>query len=235
MTQRTLDFYFDYLSPYAYFSWRQIQPLCQRYGIALRPHPVVFGKLLDHWGQLGPAEIPPKKAALYKYCYRYAQLQGFEFNPPRYHPYNPLPALRLSLAGLYDEQQPQLISTLFAAGWSQGADLGSTTELIAILDRAGFDGAARLAAIETAAVKTALRRETEQAIAQGVFGVPTFIVDGELFWGNDQLEHLELYLQGRDPLNQERVNEMLARDRGIDRKKRADPACAAGRGAGGTP
>ncbi|MEH6822541.1 MAG: 2-hydroxychromene-2-carboxylate isomerase [Motiliproteus sp.] len=218
MNHRVLDFYFDYLSPYAYFSWRKIQPLCQRYGVELRPHPVVFGKLLDHWGQLGPAEIPPKKTALYKYCYRYARQHGFEFNPPRYHPYNPLPALRLSLPDVCGEQQPQLISALFSAGWSQGADLSSVTKLTGILNAAGFDGASLLAAIETTEVKAGLRKETEQAIAQGVFGVPTFIIDGELFWGNDQLEHLELFIQGQDPLDRDRVDEMLARDRGIDRK-----------------
>ena len=219
MTTPDMDFYFDYLSPYAYFAWRKIQPLCQRYSVNLRPHPVVFGKLLDHWGQLGPAEIPPKKIALYKYCYRYAKVHGFDFNPPRFHPFNPLPCLRLSLPEVCGELQPKIIDTLFFAGWSEGADLASTKELAPILDSAGFDSAALLAAIETQEVKDALHRETELAISEGVFGVPTCIVDGELFWGNDQLEHIELFLQGMDPLKPEYLEEMLARPRGIDRVK----------------
>jgi len=219
MTTPDMDFYFDYLSPYAYFAWRKIQPLCQRYSVNLRPHPVVFGKLLDHWGQLGPAEIVPKKIALYKYCYRYAKLHGFNFNPPRFHPFNPLPCLRLSLPEVCGEHQSQLIDSLFFAGWSDGADLSSTKELEKILDSAGIDSASMLAAIETQEVKDALHRETELAIGQGVFGVPTCIVDGELFWGNDQLEHIELYLQGMDPLKPEYLEEMLARPRGIDRVK----------------
>ena len=221
MTTPVMDFYFDYLSPYAYFAWRQIQPLCQRYAVSLRPHPVVFGKLLDHWGQLGPAEIAPKKIALYKYCYRYAQLHGFKFDPPRFHPYNPLPSLRLSLPQVCGERQSQLIDALFHAGWSGGADLGSTTELASTLNSAGFDATPLLAAIETQEVKDALHGETELAIGQGVFGVPTFIIDGELFWGNDQLEHIELLLQGKDPLKPECVDEMLARHRAIDREKTA--------------
>lgn len=219
MTTPEMDFYFDYLSPYAYFAWRQIQPLCQRYTVNLRPHPVVFGKLLDHWGQLGPAEIAPKKIALYKYCYRYAKLHGFKFNPPRFHPFNPLPCLRLSLEEVCGEHQPQLIDSLFCAGWSEGADLGSKKELAPILNSAGVDATTLLAAIDTQEVKDALHRETELAIEQGVFGVPTCIVDGELFWGNDQLEHIELFLQGKDPLKPERLEEMLARPRGIDRVK----------------
>ncbi len=218
MTARQLDFYFDYLSPYAYFSWRQLHPLCLRYNLELRPHPVVFGKLLDHWGQRGPAEIPPKKASLYQYCYRYAKLNGFDFNPPRYHPYNPLPTLRLSLPQVCGDQQLKLISTLFDAGWTDGADLGSVTQLQEVLNQAGFDGTALLRAIETDAVKGLLRDETDQAISRGVFGVPTFIVDEQLFWGNDQFEHLELYLQGKDPLDSARVDAMLQRPRGIDRK-----------------
>ena len=80
MTTPEVHFYFDYLSPYAYFAWRQLQPLCQRYCVDLRPHPVVFGKLLDHWGQLGPAEIDPKKTALYKYCYTQAIFKLFHIN-----------------------------------------------------------------------------------------------------------------------------------------------------------
>ncbi len=218
MTSRVLDLYFDYLSPYAYFSWRQIQPLCQRHDVELRPHPVVFGKLLDHFGQRGPAEIPPKKTALYQYCYRYAALNGFVFNPPRLHPFNPLPTLRLSLAEVAAEQQSRVISVLFAAGWTQGADLSSAAELRAILDQAGLDAGALLGASGTGAAKAQLRAETEQAIDRGVFGVPTFIVDEQLFWGHDQLDHLDLYLQGKDPLDVDRVNEMLARQRGIDRK-----------------
>ncbi|MCV6590075.1 MAG: DsbA family protein [Marinobacterium sp.] len=82
---RTLHFYFDYLSPYACFSWRALQSLSESHDLILEAHPVVFGKLLDHWGQLGPAEVPPKKAALYRYCDRYAKLHGFAFNPPACH------------------------------------------------------------------------------------------------------------------------------------------------------
>jgi 2-hydroxychromene-2-carboxylate isomerase len=218
MKARQLDFYFDYLSPYAYFSWRWVQPLCDKYGLTLIAHPVVFGKLLDHWGQLGPAEVPPKKTALYKYGYRYAQLNGFEFNPPRNHPYNPLPALRLSLPTVATGAQHQVISAIFEAGWSRGIDLASEADLANVLDSLGLNSTEMLSAIKTDNVKTQLQQETTQAITQGVFGVPTFIVDDELFWGNDQQEHLEIYLQGNDPLNPAKVDEMLARHRGIDRK-----------------
>lgn len=218
MSVRSLDFYFDYISPYAYFSWRKIHELCGRYDIVLNAHPVVFGKLLDHWGQLGPAEVRPKKTALYKYCDRYAKLHDFEFNPPACHPYNPLPALRLSLPEVSGTEQHRVISAIFEAGWSKGSDLACRNTLADILDNLQLDSAALMASIETPDIKARLQQETETAISRDVFGVPTFIIDDELFWGNDQLEHIELYLQGNDPLDTERVQKMLARHRGIDRK-----------------
>ncbi|MBT6265600.1 MAG: 2-hydroxychromene-2-carboxylate isomerase, partial [Halieaceae bacterium] len=97
MSSKTIHFYFDYLSPYAYFAWRRLPALARQYDCEIDPHPVVFGKLLDKWGQLGPAEIPPKQQWLNQYCLRYAALNGFEYNPPKQHPFNPLAALRLSL------------------------------------------------------------------------------------------------------------------------------------------
>ncbi|MCV6590076.1 MAG: DsbA family protein [Marinobacterium sp.] len=97
-------------------------------------------------------------------------------------------------------------------------------DLKAILQTLELNADALLAKIETHDVKEALRQQTEQAIAQGVFGVPTFIIndgiqtENELFWGHDQLGHIELYLRGKDPLDKAAVEEMLARQRGIDRK-----------------
>lgn len=219
MAGRTLDFYFDYISPYAYFSWRELQKLSGQYDLKINAHPVVFGKLLDHWGQLGPAEVRPKKDALYRYCDRYAKLHGFEFNPPACHPYNPLPALRLSLPEVCGaEHQHRVISAIFQAGWSEGADLSCRTTLATILESLGLKSAALLQAIDTPEVKQALIDSTGQALQRDVFGVPTFIIDDELFWGNDQLPHIELFLQEKDPLDRERVEQMLARHRGIDRK-----------------
>ena len=219
MKPGTLDFYFDYLSPFAFFAWRDIGELCQRYDLKLRPHPVVFGKLLDHWGQLGPAEIAPKRDWVSRYCQRYASLHGFEYNPPKFHPFNPLPALRLSLIEVCGEQQLAVIQRLFEAGWTQGEDLGDIDNLIAILERADVKAVGLKKKIEDPGIKDALIAETSNAIAHGVFGVPTMIVGDQLFWGNDQFEHIELLLDGKDPLDGENTHSLKSRPRMIDRKK----------------
>ena len=92
-----LDFYFDYLSPYAYLASLELLPLCKRHEIELRYKPVLFAGLLNHWGQLGPAEIPPKAIHAFKECLRYATLRDIRLRSPRHHPFRSLTALRASL------------------------------------------------------------------------------------------------------------------------------------------
>ena len=167
---------------------------------------------------MGPAEIPPKQQWLSQYCLRYAALNGFEYNPPKQHPFNPLAALRLSLKPVSGPDQHRVISALFEAGWSQGADLGDLPTLIDLLIDQSIDGKALSRKIADPEVKDALVNETNMAIEKSVFGVPTIIVDGNLFWGNDQMGHLELLLLGQDPLDRDKLTALQKRPRAIDRK-----------------
>ena len=108
-----VDLYFDFISPYAYFGWVQIRALCAKKGAALVAHPVLFAGLLNHWGQLGPAEIPPKRRFLFSDGVRIAKLHGLPFLGPRFHPFNPLTALRAALPEVAGERQHDVIDTLF--------------------------------------------------------------------------------------------------------------------------
>ena len=206
------------LSPYAYFAWRRLPALAHQYDCQIEAHPVVFGKLLDKWGQLGPAEIPPKQQWLNQYCLRYAALNGFEYNPPKQHPFNPLAALRLSLKPVAGADQHRVISALFEAGWSHGADLGDLPTLIDLLVKQSINGETLSRKITDPQVKDALVSETNMAIEKGVFGVPTIIIDDNLFWGNDQIEHVALLLSGQDPLDRVKLTALQNRPRAIDRK-----------------
>jgi 2-hydroxychromene-2-carboxylate isomerase len=197
---RTVDFYFDYLSPYAYLAWLCLPEITDPRGVEIVPRPVLFAGLLNHWGQLGPAEIPPKAAHVSRDIRRFAGLRGLPLQSPRYHPFNPLPALRVSLAGVSGDNQKSAISAIFGAGWAEGCDLGDPADICAALNTAGLQGEALVAQTRNPGVKEQLRADTERAIDLGVFGIPTMVVDGELFWGLDQLHFLELYLDGDDPL-----------------------------------
>ena len=218
MKPTSLDFYFDYLSPFAFFSWIKIEKFCEQYQLELRAHPVVFGKLLDHWGHMGPAEIPPKSQWVGRYCKRYATLAGFDYSPPKYHPFNPLPSLRMSLAEVSGSDQHAVISAFFKAGWTEAEDLGDVANLISILEGAGIACEGFEQKIQLVETKNMLISETGNAIARGVFGVPTMIIEEQLFWGNDQYDHMQLLLEGNDPVSPEELDSFTDRPRMIDRK-----------------
>ena len=218
MVSKSIHFYFDYISPFAYFAWRKLPYLAKKYNRQIEAHPVVFGKLLDKWGQLGPAEIPPKRNWLNQYCLRYAALNGFDFNPPKKHPFNPLAALRMSLKEVSGINQLKVIDIIFEGGWCKGEDLGDLPTLIYLLKKQSIDGDNLSHQVSKNQVKNLLVNETNMAIERGVFGVPSIIIEDNLFWGNDQMEHIELLLAGKDPLDREKLNKLIKRPRAIDRK-----------------
>lgn len=197
---KTIDFYFDYLSPFAYLASLAIPSVCERHRAELRLRPVLFAGLLNHWGQRGPAEIPPKALYAFRACLRHASQHGIPFRSPKYHPFNPLTALRATIATETAVDRLRAMNALYELGWARSGDPGDPVEIRDALTAAGLDGRALLERAGSPDIKLELKRETEQAIARGVFGIPTMIVDDELFWGLDQIQYLELYLEGRDPL-----------------------------------
>lgn len=196
-------FYFDFISPYAYLAWTQLPALAARHQRELVPVPVLFAGLLNAHGQKGPAEIPAKRLYLFKDVCRKAHLLGLPpLIPPPAHPFNPLLALRAASFPADDPAgQRRLIDELFAATWAGGGGVESAAQVAGCAARAGLDAAAVLAFAHSEAAKLSLRQHTEEAIAHGVFGVPTVAVAQELFWGTDSLPALEAYLLGHDPLS----------------------------------
>lgn len=197
---RTVDFYFDYLSPYAYLAWLCLPEVTDPRDVEIVPRPVLFAGLLNHWGQLGPAEIPPKGRHVGKDTGRFAALRGIPLHAPRYHPFRPLTALRVSLAIVSRDKQKEAITAIFKAGWVESIDLGDPNDIRDALNKAGLDGERLVAATEGSLARDTLHTETETAISRGVFGIPTMVVEDELFWGLDQLQYLALFLDGKDPL-----------------------------------
>lgn len=195
-----LRFHFDYLSSNAYLAWVALQPLAARFGRRVEPVAVVFGKLLEAYGQLGPAEVPPKMRWMARNNLRKALALGIELRPPIYHPFNPLLALRISSLELPEDARARLVTGLFRAVWAEQRHVSEPDVVAAVANEAGLDGPALVAAAQEPAAKQRLREQTETAIAEGVFGVPTVIADGELFFGYDDFPWLERRLEGKDPL-----------------------------------
>ena len=171
-----VDWYFDFVSPFSYLQCERLQA----HAATIRPHPVVFAAILDAIGQKGPAEIAAKRRFTYRFVVWQAKSLGIPLKFPHAHPFNPLPLLRLAIA--CDARWPA-ITQIFRFVWRDGRVPDLPIEWAELADRVGLpDAAQRVAAPD---VKDALRRETDAAIARGIFGVPTLAVDSELFWGCD--------------------------------------------------
>jgi 2-hydroxychromene-2-carboxylate isomerase len=199
MADRVIRFYFDYISPNAYLAWTQLPALARRNGCQLDPVPVLFAGLLEAHRQLGPAEVRPKMQWMWKNIVRKAALIKTPLNAPAYHPFNPLLSLRVSSLPLPSEQKLKLIDALFSAVWSRALHIAEPPVVEQIAGEAGLDGAALIEQASQAECKAQLRNQTDRAIADGVFGVPTMAVGTELFWGYDDLPFLQRFLDGDDP------------------------------------
>jgi 2-hydroxychromene-2-carboxylate isomerase len=199
MADRVIRFYFDYISPNAYLAWTQLSALARRNGCRVDPVPVLFAGLLEAHRQLGPAEVRPKMQWMWKNIVRKAALIKTPLNAPAYHPFNPLLSLRVSSLPLPSEQKLKLIDALFSAVWSRALHIAEPAVVEQIAGEAGLDGAALIAQASQAECKARLRNQTDRAIADGAFGVPTMAVGTELFWGYDDLPFLQRFLEGDDP------------------------------------
>jgi 2-hydroxychromene-2-carboxylate isomerase len=196
----TLRFYFDYLSTNAYLAWLQMPTLARRYGVVVEPVPVLFAGLLKAHGTSGPGEVPAKALWMFKNTLRKAALLGVPLNTPAFHPFNPLLSLRVTSLARDADECEALITRLFEAVWVRGEHISEPAVVEQAAREVGLDGAALVAAAAGANAKAQLREQTDDAIARGVFGVPTMEMNGEIFWGYDDLPYLELFLAGEDPL-----------------------------------
>lgn len=196
-----LRFYFDFISPYAYLAWTQISALAARHQRECELVPTLFAGLLEANGQLGPAEIPRKRLYVFKDSVRLADALGVAFALPPAHPFNPLLGLRVCSTDLAPEARARAVAALFPAVWGGGPGITDPATVQRLLDTAGLDGAALIAAAATDEVKRRVRAQTDEALAHGAFGVPSVLADGELFWGVDSLPHVERRLAGNDPMS----------------------------------
>jgi 2-hydroxychromene-2-carboxylate isomerase len=197
---RSITFYFDFISPYAYLAWTQIHALGSRHACDVVPRPVLFAALLDANGQKGPAEIPRKRLYTFRDSVRSAHRLGVPIAAPASHPFSPLLALRVASADMKADQKRALVDALFVSAWGRSLDVTNEATVIEIARGAGLDGARLVEWGRSPEAKDRVKQTTAEALEAGAFGVPTMIVDGELFWGLDSFANLERFLDGKAAL-----------------------------------
>ena len=190
---KQITFWLDPISPFAYLAFMRLPEVLQGCSYDVMYRPVLFGALLQHHGQKGPAEIEPKRAWTFRHTHWLAHQHGIAMDTPLRHPFNPLALLRLALACAEPGGTPnrRVVQMIFDQVWRGHADASDATRLAALT--------AQLAPARDAqsdAVKAELRAHTEAAVADGIFGVPSFVLDGHVFWGLDSLEMLRAALLG---------------------------------------
>jgi 2-hydroxychromene-2-carboxylate isomerase len=207
----SVDWYFDFVSPFSYICLHRLEELQEQVSVEVSYKPVLFAGLLNHWGQKGPAEIPAKRRWTYRWCTWWAKELGIAFRFPAEHPFNPLPHLRLALAC---DSRPDAVKRIFEAVWMSGANANDPAMLQALCRELNVDPA-RLA---TEGIKASLRRNTEAAAAKGVFGVPSFVADGEVFWGADAVDFLKAFIADEAVLHNDEMRRLDALPVGAARK-----------------
>jgi 2-hydroxychromene-2-carboxylate isomerase len=186
---QTVRMYVDPISPFVWLATKQVARI-EAAGVQVEMVPVLFAAMLNKHGLVGPAEVPAKRVLTFRDVMRQADAQGLAFVGPPGHPFNPLPMLRMATAIDGRVERIAFVTAVMAACWEQGQDAQDFGVLARVARDCGLDGEALVAAASSPEVKAALARATEQAIADGVFGVPSFVYQDELFWGADRIDSL---------------------------------------------
>ena len=208
---RKLTFYFDYISPNAYLAWSQLSGLVERYELELEIVPVLFAGLLEAHKQMGPAEQPAKRDWMAKNIARKAAILNLPLAKPKFHPFNPLLALRLSNYPLAHSEQTLLVDRIMKGIWVDSLHPSEESDVRLMLEDTGLNVDAMLDYAASSGAAEQLREQTLTAIEAGVFGIPSMLCEGELFFGYDDFEFLAMMLEGRDPAKaSERARQWLA-------------------------
>jgi 2-hydroxychromene-2-carboxylate isomerase len=181
-----ITFYLDFISPYPYLAFERLPLALQGLSYHVTYKPVLFAAMLNHYGQLGPAEIAPKRTWTYRQMLWLAREHGVPMQAPASHPFNPLGLLRLAVAcGVGGNCNRYVAETIFRHVWTTGEEASDAGRLAALTDRLR---PARQASDDD--VKAELKANTDSAIAAHIFGVPSLQVEQDVFWGADALPML---------------------------------------------
>jgi 2-hydroxychromene-2-carboxylate isomerase len=188
--KRSVGFFFDFGSPASYLAYTQLPGIAEQCGGEIVWRPMLLGGVFKAVGNASPASVPAKGRWMFGDLKRWAQRYGVAFAHNPHFPVNTLTLMRIATGVQMGQPQDfaRLCEALFGAMWREPRNLGDPAELAQVLARAGFDAQATLELATQADVKARLIATTEEAVARGVFGAPSFFVGEQLFFGQDRLD-----------------------------------------------
>lgn len=194
---RAVEFYFDVGSPAAYLAWTQLPRIVQQVGCEIEYRPFLLGGVFQATGNRSPMEVPAKGQYMQDDLQRFARRYGVPFRHNPHFPINTLTLMRGALGLQMREPQRMVpyVDAVYRAIWVDGKNMNDPATVAAVLQQAGFDPEKLLALAQDPAVKDELKVVTQEAVARGAFGAPTFFVGDQMFWGQDRLDFVKEALQ----------------------------------------
>lgn len=194
---KTVEFFFDVGSPAAYLAWTQLPAIARDTGATIAYKPFLLGGVFQATGNRSPMEVSAKGRYLQADLERFAQRYGVPFRHNPHFPINTLALMRMVLGLQLREPQRMVpfVDAIYRAIWVDGKDMNDPAVAGAVIRQAGFDPGKLLALAADPAVKDELKAVTQEAVARGAFGAPTFFVGKDMFWGQDRLDFVKEALQ----------------------------------------
>jgi len=195
MSATKLEFFFDYASPYAYIASHQIEAVAEKHGAELMWQPFVLGGVFQAIGASAPRDNKPKGEYLLQDLEDLTTLYGIPYEKRTEFIIRSILPLRATLQIPQGEERARAVHALYKGSWAEDRDMGQADVVAGLLADAGFDGATLVEGTQQQAVKDDLRKNTEDIVARGAFGAPTYFVNGsKMFWGHDRVEVLDRFL-----------------------------------------
>lgn len=202
-SHKRLEFLYDFVSGPCYLASTQVGEIASAVGAELVLIPVLAGGILKATNNPGPLAVPAKAKWIAGDMLLWAGFYGVEFKPTPYFPIRTLPLLRGALVAAERGEVDRYNRAIFEAIWVHQRNLNEPEEVRRVLISSGFDPEIYFAEIERTQIKEQLRRNTDDAVTRGAFGVPTFFVEGEMFFGQDRLDFLRSALERAVPAREE--------------------------------
>jgi 2-hydroxychromene-2-carboxylate isomerase len=188
---KSVEFFYDYASPFSYFADCQLPAIAARRGAQIIYRPAILGGLIVESGNQAPPSVPAKLKYMSADMRRWAARLGVPFVPNPAFPVRSITLMRAALIAQDTGVFPHFHEAMWRAMWIEAANLGDPAVLTDVLTQAGLDAEAIMRGAQDERVKARLKANCDEALARGAFGLPTFFVSDEMFFGNDRVDFVD--------------------------------------------